>query len=125
MTKKLANYKSPKKSQDSKLTNYKHQKFKIAFGSKLDSRYCFKTKKGKELSEKFHYFLEQTVYKDLSITEVDELFLRTKGPVKENLNGIDLLHYGKDRTTFRVHGYYDSKGYFNVYRLDLDHKYHK
>ncbi|WP_422059047.1 MAG6450 family protein, partial [Staphylococcus gallinarum] len=35
------------------------------------------------------------------------------------------LHYGKDRKQFRIHGFYDDKGYFNILRLDLNHKYHK
>ncbi|ULG71162.1 MAG6450 family protein [Macrococcus brunensis] len=80
-----------------------------------------------------HKFLSATVYKDLTITQVDSLYLRTKGKVKEKVsydlndpkNQLDLLHYGFDRDKFRLFGYYDEKAYFNITRIDIDHKSHK
>ncbi|WP_145442225.1 MAG6450 family protein [Staphylococcus hominis] len=113
-------------AKGSKLANIKSFQFKLAFGTELDNNYCFSTKKPKDLTKELHTFLKETVYKGLTITEVDSLFLRTKGPIKDKLNDqVEILHYGKDRSKFRIHGFYDSKGYFNVVKLDIDHKVHK
>ncbi|PTK88619.1 MAG6450 family protein [Staphylococcus gallinarum] len=122
---KLTKLKSEHTAKGTKLTNLKSRVFKLAIGTELEPKYCFDTNKPKDLTKELHNFIKETVYKGLTITEVDNLFLRKKGPVKEMKNNIEILHYGKDRKQFRIHGFYDDKGYFNILRLDLNHKYHK
>lgn len=130
---KLTDIKSSKHTATGvSLANLKSRKFKIAFGTELENNFCFKTNKGNKLTEGMHKFLTNTVYKNLTITEVDSLYLRTKGKVKEkrsfdlndSSNQLDILHYGFKRDTFRLFGYYDENGYFNVIRIDIDHKTH-
>lgn len=122
---KLTDLNDEHTAKGTKLTNLKAQTFKLAIGVELEPKYCFDTKKPKDLTKELHNFLKETVYKGLTITQVDKLFLRKKGPVKETNNGVEIFHYGKDQKPFRIHGFYDNKGYFNIVRLDLNHKYHK
>lgn len=123
---KLTDLNNTHTAKGSKLANIKNLQFKLAFGTELDNNYCFYTKKPKDLTNELHKFLKETVYKGLTITEVDSLFLRTKGKIKEKLNDkVDLIHYGKNRSKFRIHGFYDRQGYFNVVKLDIDHRVHK
>ena len=102
--------------------------FKIALESKIDKGYCFSKLKEKHLKD-FQNFLDQTVYKNLTISEVDKLFLRTKGKVKsvQKICGVkrDVVHYGKDKKPFRIHGYYNDDGYFVIYKIDPSHSVHK
>lgn len=113
-----------------KLTNLKAQKFKIAFGTELENKFCFDTNKPKKVTDGLHKFLKATVYKDLSISTVDNLYLRKIGNPKEkmkfgpNNSQLEIQHYGFERNQFRIFGFYDDKGYFNVTRLDIDHKTH-
>ena len=72
-----------------------------------------------------HNFISQTIGEKLTITEVDKLYLRTKGGVRQDINNEDVIHYGKDRTQFRVFGYYNSENYFNITRIDPKHKTNK
>ena len=75
--------------------------------------------------KEFHRFLSDTVYKGLTISEVDKLYLRKAGlsnvPVIMS-QGRELLHYGKARNPFRIFGYYNSDGYFVICRIDGSHK---
>ena len=102
--------------------------FKMAISTTLDNNYSFKQMNKKDL-QKLDQFIKETVGKHLTISKVDELFLRTKGPVKskEKIDGMqrDVVHYGKDRTPFRIHGFYNDDGYFVIYQIDTNHKKHK
>lgn len=114
-----------------KLANLKSQKFKIAFGTELENKFCFDTNKPQKVTDGLHKFLKETVYKDLSISTVDNKYLRTRGKPKEkikygtNNSQLEIQHYGFNNSTFRIFGFYDDKGYFNVTKLDIDHKTHK
>ncbi|EML6546728.1 MAG6450 family protein [Staphylococcus aureus] len=122
---KLTNVEKKHTLKGSKLANYKTRKFKIALGTELENNFCFKTKKPKKVTDGLHKFLEYTVYKDLSITEVDKLYLRTKGPIKEKRSQLEILHYGFDHSQFRLFGFYDNNAYFNIIKIDTDHKTHR
>lgn len=102
--------------------------FKMAISVVLDSDYCFKKMKREDLL-KLDYFIKETVGKNLTISEVDSMFLRTKGQVKskERVKGIlrDIVHYGKDESPFRIHGFYNDEGYFVIYQIDANHAKHK
>lgn len=97
--------------------------FKIAIDHKLDRRYSFK-KLGSSGLKQFSNFLTETVGKELTITKVDNLFLRNRGPkaierVKDQER--EIVHYGKDRKAFRVFGYYEND-YFVIHRIDPKHQ---
>lgn len=114
-------------SSGSRLDN-KKRLFEMVISSDLHAEYDFSQLKESELKE-FHRFIKDTINKRLSITEVDTLFLRRKGPVKERecINGIsrDIIHYGKGNKPFRIYGYYNEDGYFVIYQIDAKHKKHK
>ena len=56
----------------------KEELFRISFEVKLDNGFELKDMTHKHIQE-FHRFLQATVYKGLTISEVDELFLRKSG----------------------------------------------
>ncbi|MGY3775825.1 MAG6450 family protein [Helcococcus sueciensis] len=124
MTKLSQNIQSPK---GTRLTSKKDITFKIAIEEKLDNGYDFKKMKQEHIKS-FHNFLEETIYKELTITKVEKLFLRTKGKFKNSrrFNGkeVEEIHLGKDRDPFRIFGYYKSD-YFVITRIDPKHKTHK
>ena len=103
------------------------QLFRISFEVKLDNGFELKDMTQKHLAE-FHRFLADTVYKGLTIAEVDKLFLR-----KEGLSDAPavishdrrLLHYGKASNLFRIFGYYNDELYFVVCRIDGSHQTHR
>lgn len=127
MGRKLTDKTTHDKPQTVRLTK-PEVSFKIALENKIDKGYCFSKLKEKHLKN-FQEFLDQTVYKNLTISEVDKLFLRTKGKVKsvQNICGVkrDVVHYGKSRKPFRIHGYYNGDGYFVIYKIDPSHDVHK
>ena len=45
----------------------------------------------------------------------------------QKIGGIEreVVHYGKDRNPFRVHGYFNNDGYFVIYKIDPSHNVHK
>lgn len=96
----------------------------------LDNKYCFKSLDKASLKA-LDFFITQTVDKGLSITEVDNLFLRTKGQgpkyEEKTINGVkrQVYHYGKDQKAFRIFGYYNEEGYLVIHRIDPKHKSHK
>lgn len=102
-------------------------KFKVAISETLKNGYSFKDLKSKDV-QSFERFVSQTVGKDLTISQVDKMFLRKHGkPVNTiEINGCkrDVMHYGKDRKKFRIFGYYDDNGYFVLYKIDTKHKTH-
>ena len=101
--------------------------FRIVFEVKLDNGYELKDMTREHITE-FHRFLCDTVYKGLTLSEVDKLYLRKEGlsnaPVIMS-NGRELMHYGKARNPFRIFGYYNVDGYFVVCRIDGAHKTNK
>ena len=91
--------------------------FRIAFEVPLDNGFELKDMNQTHIKE-FHRFLAETVYKNLSISEVDALFLRTRGFTKAHAikrGDFELVHYGKDRNPFRIFGYYNSNNYVLQY----------
>ena len=98
--------------------------FSIVFEVKLDNGYELKDMTREQMTE-FHRFICDTVYKGLTLSEVDKLYLRKEGlsnaPVIMS-NGRELIHYGKARNPFRIFGYYNADGYFVVCRIDGVHK---
>jgi hypothetical protein len=108
----------------------KSMKFRFCIQECLDNKYCFK-KMDKGSLKELDKFIAETAGKNLSITEVDKLFLRTKGRGSNyeevEINGIkrEVYHYGKDQNPFRVFGYYNEDGYLVIYRIDPKHKSHK
>ena len=98
--------------------------FSIVFDVKLDNGYELKDMTPKHITE-FHRFLCDMVYKGLTLSEVDKLYLRKGGlsdaPVIMS-NGRELMHYGKARNPFRIFGYYNADGYFVVCRIDGAHQ---
>ncbi len=122
---KLTNQTSAKR-QPNKLTSDENltRVFKISICEQLDNRYCFKDL-NREALKSLHAFIDETVGKKLTISQTEDLFLRTKGQVVQNINGRDLIHFGKNRNPFRIFGYYNSDGYFNIIRIDPKHNTNK
>lgn len=128
MSGKLTNQ-TESKTRGVQLTRIQNAPFKLCIQESLDKKFCFnKLSGGKHLRE-WHNFVEETVGKKLSISEVDSLFLRIKGEVsvEQKIHGITrkVVHYGKDKKTFRIHGYYNDDGYFVIHKIDPTHKEHK
>ena len=104
------------------------KKFKISIDHKPENNYCFKCLTKSSKYRKFYGFLKKTIYRNLSISEVDELYRRQDDKNdKVKINGVEyeIIHYGEKKKSFRLHGYYNSYGYFVIYRIDPDHKYHR
>lgn len=99
--------------------------FKLCIDDCLENGYSFQKMNRAGLKD-LDDFINQTIGKNLTISQVDKMFLRTKGSVKvtEKIKGIkrDILHYGKNRKTFRVHGYYNENGYFVLTQIDPKHR---
>lgn len=127
MGRKLTDKTAPDKLQAKRLIKAEVV-FKVALEDNIDKKYCFSKLKENHIKT-FQRFLDQTVYKQLTISETDNLFLRTKGNKKcmQKIGGIEreVVHYGKDRNPFRVHGYFNNDGYFVIYKIDPGHNVHK
>ena len=105
----------------------KKEPFRIVFEVKLDNGFELKDMTKDHIKE-FHRFLQDTVYKNLTISDVDKLYLRKSGLSNAPAivsNGRELIHYGKDRNPFRIFGYYNSNSYFVICRIDGSHNTHK
>ena len=89
--------------------------YKLCFQRSLDNKYNFKLINQSGLKD-LHDFIENTVGKGLSISDVDALYLRKRG-----LGLSDEIHYGKDKHPFRVHGQY-IESHFVVTKIDCAHK---
>ncbi|EAD5716086.1 TPA: MAG6450 family protein [Listeria innocua] len=110
-----------------KLTSRTNTPFKFSLEVCLDNNYCFAKLKSENL-RMLDRFLSETVGKDLTVSEAEKLFLRTKGPketafIKGEKRTIN--HYGKNMNPFRIHGYYSSNGYFVITKIDPNHDVHK
>lgn len=103
--------------------------FKYCIASALPKHFCFSALKKGDGFRLMDKFLGDTVDKNLTISQMETLYLRTKGVVKtkEIINGIerDVMHFGRDNTTFRIHGYYNEDSYFVITKIDPNHKVHK
>lgn len=110
------------------LTSRNTKIFKIAICGSLENNFEFKQLDNRGIKQ-FHKFIEETIGKKLTITEVDKQYLRTKGTIKEErfVHGKkrDIMHYGKDKNPFRIFGYYNTDSYFTITRIDPKHKTHK
>ncbi|QMT32062.1 MAG6450 family protein [Alysiella filiformis] len=120
-------------------------KFKIRLADKMQNGFDFKKLSNSKAAKDFQNFLDETIGKDLSITEVDKLFLRKQGGVSETVSipiskwdkcGVrdhnqpfdehterEIYHYGKDRKPFRLFGFYED-GYFVIFMIDPTHEKH-
>lgn len=102
-------------------------KFKILLNKQLENNFGFDKLHCSNGNKEFHNFLNNTIDKGLSISEVDKLFRRTKGKSESIIiqgQEKELIHYGKDRKAFRIFGYYDNE-YFVLTKIDTNHKTHK
>ncbi|MCW0945145.1 MULTISPECIES: MAG6450 family protein [Streptococcus] len=123
--KNLTDKKRVSSEKGTRLTNSKNETlFKLAICEQLDNNFCFKDLKNPDIKH-LHKFIDETIGKNLTISIVDKLYLRTKGQIQQEINGRDVIHYGKDNQPFRIFGYYNSDGYFNITRIDPKHKTHK
>lgn len=115
-------------SQGVQLTRNQTKKFKIGICGKLQNNFTFKGLNASSIKS-FHNFINCTVGEGLSITEVEKLYLRKRGRVvrEETVNGCkrEVIHLGKDMKSFRIFGYYNEDGYFNITKIDPKHKAHK
>ncbi|KAA0967472.1 hypothetical protein FXF62_02035 [Streptococcus cristatus] len=119
--KKLTNKNSASSSKGASLTALRDVPFKFSISEQLDNKFAFKDLKAADIKA-LHNFIDITIGKKLTITQVDKLYLRTKGGVTQTINNKDVVHYGKDCNSFRVFGYYNSENYFNITRIDPKHK---
>lgn len=109
------------------LTDKNKQSFKFAMTGSLDNNFCFK-KLNKEQLLNFHRFIDEILSNKMTISQVDKMFLRSRGPVeKREVYGKirTIQHYGKDMAPFRIHGYFNTESYFVIYQIDPGHKKHK
>lgn len=112
------------------LTNRNSISFRMSIEHSLENGYDFK-KLNSDSLKNLHSFIENTIGKNLTISEVEKLFLRTKGNVFSNevINGLErkIIHFGKDMHPFRIHGYYNEKNnfYFVICKIDPNHKVNK
>ncbi|WP_347962618.1 MAG6450 family protein [Lactococcus formosensis] len=143
MASKLTNKRNKNQDTKEKLTNNlpteqdsiksldggrNRKKFKFALTGSLANQYSFKKLKPAGIKQ-FHDFLNHILMNQLTISDVEKGFLRTKGPVfsEEVFCGRKrkLIHFeGKDKK-FRIHGYYNDEFYFVICKIDPNHKVHK
>ena len=110
--KKLTNKNSASSSKGASLTALRDVPFKFSISEQLDNNFAFKDLKAADIKA-LHNFIDITIGKKLTITQVDKLYLRTKGGVTQTINNKDVVHYGKDC---------NSENYFNITRIDPKHK---
>lgn len=119
---------SPKAKADVVIYPNKERPFVVAFAVELENGYELKDMTSSHIKE-FHRFLQDTVYKGLTVSQVDNLYLRKKGlgrtPPLKYKKDVELIHYGKSERAFRLFGYYSESGYFVVCRIDGGHQTHK
>ncbi|MPM89966.1 hypothetical protein SDC9_137081 [bioreactor metagenome] len=124
MAKKLTDQ-NTKNIQGSRLVKTE-AKFKLSIEHALHNNFCFKKLNRSSLLQ-LDNFIDETVDKGLTISQVDNLFLRKRGPKEQKtIKGStqEIMHYGKDRNPFRIFGYY-SNGYFVLTKIDPNHETHK
>jgi len=125
----LTNLTNVKESDISPLTNVQAQPFRISIERGLENKFQFGDMKQSDIKD-FHRFVSETVGKSLSISQVDNMYLRKRGLKKDmTMQVIDgaereVFHYGKDRHPFRLFGFYNT-GYFVLTKIDCTHATHK
>ena len=102
----------------------KNEDFRIAIVDKLENGYEIKDM-DREDAKNLHRFVEETVGKGMSISEVDRRYLRKKDFQITDADQKSIVHYGKDGSTFRIFGYYNSDAYFVLTRIDGKHSTHR
>lgn len=100
------------------LTRVQSLPFKLCIQKPLDGQFNFKKMKQSGIKD-LHDFIENTIGKGLSISEVDKLYLRKRG-----LGLSEEVHYGKDRHSFRVHGQFVDS-HFVISKIDCNHDVNK
>lgn len=102
--------------------------FKIAIQHKLDNDFDFKSLKREGL-KKFQAFIYSIFKENMTISQVEKLFLRTKGEVFKNVTIKDEfvkeIHLGKNVSKFRLFGYFNQDNYFVITKIDPNHDFHK
>ena len=99
--------------------------FRVCFDTALDNNYELKDMTLTHVAA-FHRFISDTVYKKLTVSQVDAQFLRAQGDAPALKRGdYELIHYGKARNPFRIFGYYNNDGYFSICRIDGNHETNK
>lgn len=109
------------------LVRIREQTFLISIERQLERKFCFNELDVRS-AKKLHNFIDETIGNGLSISAVDKSYLRTKGGRSEvrTINGVEteVFHYGKDRDSFRLFGYYN-RNYFVLLRIDCKHATHR
>ena len=105
------------------LTSRNTVPFYLSINHQLENNYEKKNKKlNKGKLSELHAFIDKAVGK--SISDVESLYKRktdtndTYGASKKQI-----IHFGFGKN-FRIHGFYNSHGYFELCRLDPDHDKH-
>lgn len=99
--------------------------FRVAIEEQLENGYTFKDMTKDGLTH-LHRFLEETVGKKQSITDVEKRFKR-KGDgetVRRGNEEYEVIHLGKNGNRFRIFGYYSGTD-FILLRIDQNHSVHK
>ena len=93
--------------------------FVLKFKSPLEKSFTFK-EMNQQNNKDFQNFLNKI--SRMTVQEVDKLFVRP--PDKEDIvNGKQVIHYAVT-DKFRIHVVMDNDGYFEVIRMDPNHKFH-
>lgn len=100
--------------------------FKLSIQHQLHNRYNFKKLKSEGLYE-LHAFIDKTVDKGLTISQVEKQWRRNSIPEEEEIGGKirEVFHFGEDGSKFRIFGYYDRHGQLVVWKIDEKHKTHR
>lgn len=114
MAKKLNNNKSNAKQ----LTTKTSVIFKILLEEKLYNNYDFTVLKGKGNMKSFQDFLYKLIGK--SWADVEKLYGRIDYE-NDKHNGEQIIHFGEDRKSFRLHGIKRDNKYFILLRIDPNH----
>lgn len=120
MGKRLQNT-SPEKGQRLQRND---ERFRIAIEEKLGNGFEIKDMDRNDVVS-FHRFISETVDKGMTISQVDQRYLRKKDSNLNEEDGKNIIHYGHDGSSFRIFGYYNDIGYFVLTRIDGKHKTHK
>lgn len=128
MAKKLSKNNN-NRSKGSRLANSRSKPFRLSISSAISNKYNFYKLNKNRGYKKLQTFVDETIKKGLTISETENQFLRKRKRVVriENINGNEqeIIHFGKDRDSFRIFGYYDENDYFAITAIDPNHKVHK
>ena len=105
------------------LTNRNTVPFYLSINHQLDNNYDFKHKKlSKGKLSELHTFIDKAVGKPIS--DVEKLYKRpTDTNDKYGASKKQIIHFRVSKG-FRIHGFYNNHGYFELCRLDPDHEVH-